>query len=220
MIRLMLVDDHQLIRDGLRRSFDRAGGFDVVAEAASVAEARDLFEEMALDVVVTDVRMPDGTGLQLTAELRAQNPELGIVVLTMYAGDDTVLAAMGAGASALVSKDAPSDDVINAARHAVTSPRMFTAKDLAGAMFRGRAATAAPGSLTEREAEILPLLADGLGVSAISKRLFISDSTTKTHISRLYEKLGASNRAQAIMSAVRSGMLDTSDRGLQTTQMR
>jgi DNA-binding NarL/FixJ family response regulator len=104
-----------------------------------------------------------------------------------------------------VSKDAPSDDVVAAARHAAVSPRSFTAKDLAGAMQRKMTPTGP--QLSPREREILALLAEGLGVGPIARKLYISESTAKTHISKIYEKLGAANRAQAIMRAVQAGLL-------------
>lgn len=205
-IRVLLVDDHQLIREGLRRAFDRSGDFDVVAEAGSVAEARAQLAQHRPDVVIVDVRLPDGSGLVVASDARSAYPELGIVILTMYAGDDQLFGALEAGASAFVPKDAPAEDVVIAARHAASSPRSFTAPDLAEAM-RRRMSPTGP-QLSPREKEVLDLLTEGLGVSQISRRLFISDSTTKTHISKLYEKLGAGNRAQAIMAALRAGLID------------
>ena len=205
-IRVLLVDDHQLIREGLRRAFERAADFEVAAEAASVAEARTQLAEHRPDVVIFDVRLPDGSGLDAARDARSAYPELGIVVLTMYAGDDQLFGALDAGASAFVPKDAPADDVVIAARHAASSPRSFTAPDLADAM-RRRMSPTGP-QLSPREKEVLDLLAEGLGVAQISRRLFISDSTTKTHISKLYEKLGAGNRAQAIMAALRAGLIE------------
>ena len=136
---------------------------------------------------------------------RGRLPSLGIVVLTMYAGDEQLFGALDAGASAFVTKDAPSEDVVAAARHAAASPRAFTAADLADAMKR-RLSPSGP-QLSPREKEVLGLLADGLGVAQISKKLYISESTTKTHISKLYEKLGATNRAQALMTALRLGLI-------------
>jgi DNA-binding CsgD family transcriptional regulator len=109
------------------------------------------------------------------------------------------------GASAFVPKDAPAEDVVAAARHAAASPQAFTAANLADAMKRRMEPTGP--QLSPREREVLVLLADGLGVAQISKRLYISESTTKTHISKLYEKLEASNRTQAVMAAVRLGLL-------------
>lgn len=202
---VVLVDDHELIRQGLRRAFERTGDFSVVGEAGSVAEALSTIAEHTPDVVIFDVRLPDGSGLDAARKVREGNPTMGIVVLTMYAGDDQLFGALEAGASAFVPKDAPAEDVIAAARHAAVSPRAFTANDLAGAMQR-RLSPSGP-QLSPREREVLGLLAEGLGVAAISKQLFISESTTKTHISKVYEKLGAANRAQALMTAMRLGLI-------------
>lgn len=202
---VLLVDDHELIRHGLRLAFQRSHDFEVVDEAATVADGLRLADAHAPDVVVVDVRLPDGSGLDLTQILRERYPQLGLVVLTMYAGDEQLLSALEAGASAFIAKSAASDDVVAAARHATASPQSFTAKDLSAAL-RRRASPAGP-QLSRRELEVLDLLAEGLGVAAISRHLFVSDSTTKTHIARLYDKLGAANRAQAIMNAVRAGLL-------------
>jgi DNA-binding NarL/FixJ family response regulator len=203
--RVLLVDDHELIRQGLKRAFERASDFEVVGEAGSMAEGLRAAQMERPDVVVLDVRLPDGSGLDLARHLRAAQPELGIVVLTMYAGDEQLFAALDSGASAFVAKDAPSGDVVAAARHASASPRSFLASDLADAMQR-RLNPSGP-RLTNREKEVLALLADGIGVSGIARRLYISESTAKTHISKLYDKLGAGNRAQAIMAAVRAGLI-------------
>jgi DNA-binding NarL/FixJ family response regulator len=204
---VLLVDDHELIRQGLRRAFDSDGGFHVVGEAGTVAEAAALLAALNPQVVIFDVRLPDGAGLDAAREARQRHPDLGIVVLTMYAGDEQLFGALDAGASAFVPKDAPADEVVAAARHAAASPRTFTAADLAEAM-RRRMTPSGP-QLSPREREVLGLLAEGLGVSQISRRLYISDSTTKTHISKLYEKLGAANRAQALMAALRLGLIQT-----------
>lgn len=205
VLSVLLVDDHELIRQGLSRAFERAQDFTVAGAAASVAEAKRMAEELEPDVVVTDVRLPDGTGLDLVRHLRERSDDVGIVVLTMYAGDEQLFGALEAGASAFVAKDSPSDDVIAAARHASVSPRSFTASDLADAM-RRRLTPSGP-QLSARETEVLKLLAEGLGVAAIARQLFVSESTAKTHISKIYEKLGAANRAQAIMIAIRSKLL-------------
>ncbi|MDP3971818.1 MAG: response regulator transcription factor, partial [Candidatus Nanopelagicales bacterium] len=183
-ITILLVDDHELIRQGLRRAFEREGGFEVVGEAGSVAEASRLLGLLNPRVVIFDVRLPDGSGLEAARRARAAHDDLGIVVLTMYAGDDQLFDALDAGASAFVPKDAPAEDVVAAARHAAASPHAFTANDLADAMKRKLSPTGP--QLSPREREVLQLLADGMGVAQISRQLFISDSTTKTHISKLY----------------------------------
>jgi DNA-binding NarL/FixJ family response regulator len=202
---VLLVDDHDLIRQGLSRAFERQTDFIVTGQAASVAEAKILAVSLRPDVVVTDVRLPDGTGFDLVRALRETNSEIGLVVLTMYAGDEQLFTALEAGASAFVAKDAPADDVVAAARHALVAPRSFTAANLADAM-RRRMEPRGP-QLSPRELEVLGLLAEGLGVAAIARKLYVSESTAKTHISKIYEKLGAANRAQAIMTAVRTGLI-------------
>jgi DNA-binding NarL/FixJ family response regulator len=203
--KVLLVDDHALIRDGLRRAFETDGGFEVVAEAGTVEEAVAADAEHSPDVVVMDVRLPDGSGLDATRRIRARRPDVGIVVLTMYAGDQQLFDALESGASAFVAKSAPADEVVNAARHAAAAPTNFSAADLAGAM-RRRLDPEGP-RLTGREREILQLLSDGLAIPAIAKQLYISESTAKTHVSKVYEKLGAANRAQALMAAVRTGII-------------
>ncbi len=202
---VVLVDDHELIRQGLRRAFERADDFSVVGEAGSLAEARSLVREHSPDVAIVDLRLPDGNGLDLARELRADSGQIGIVVLTMYAGDEHLFGALEAGASAFVPKDAPADEVVSAARHAAAAPTAFSAPDLADAM-RRRLTPSGP-QLSPREREVLGLLADGLAVAQIARKLYISESTAKTHISKLYEKLGAGNRAQAIMTAMRLGLI-------------
>jgi DNA-binding NarL/FixJ family response regulator len=206
---VLLVDDHDLIRQGLRRAFERDADFTVTGEAGTLAEAKMLAETLRPDVCVIDVRLPDGNGLELAQKLREARSDVGIVVLTMYAGDEQMFAALDAGASAFVPKSAPSDDVVAAARHAAAKPTSFVADDLAAAMHR-RLNPTGP-QLTRREREVLDLLAEGLGVATIARKLYISESTTKTHVSKLYDKLGAANRAQAIMAAVRAGLLDDTD---------
>ena len=200
--RVLLLDDHQLIREGLRRAFDRAGDLEVVGETGSVSAAEEALRRLRPDVLVTDIRLPDGDGLGLVTRARAAWPRLGIVVLTMYAGDDQVLGALEAGASAFVGKDAPTDDVVNAARHAASRPTEFAARNLEGAWQRRSSAPERP-KLSPREREVLGLLVDGLAIPQIARRLFISESTAKTHVAKIYDKLGAANRAQAVMAAVR-----------------
>lgn len=203
--RVLLVDDHELIRQGLRRAFEREDDFTVAAEAGSIAEGLQAVAEHHPDVIICDLRLPDGDGLQLTREVRKSDTETGIVILTMYAGDEHLFGALEAGASAFVPKDAPAEEVVSAARHAASSPTAFSAPDLADAM-RRRLTPSGP-QLSPREREVLGLLADGMAVAQIAKALYISESTAKTHISKLYEKLGAGNRAQAIMTAMRMGLI-------------
>jgi DNA-binding NarL/FixJ family response regulator len=205
--RVLLIDDHELIRQGLARAFERDEGMTVVGQAGSVAEGVASFAELQPDVIVTDLELPDGHGLEVVRKVRQSSDTAGLVVLTMHAGDDQIFAAMEAGASAFVGKDSKAADVVSAARHAAVAPRTFLCAGLSGAMMR-RATAPAPPRLSGREAEVLALLADGLGTGEIAGSLFMSESTAKTHITHIYQKLGAANRAQALVAAMRLGLLD------------
>ncbi|MCL8027041.1 response regulator transcription factor [Nocardioides bruguierae] len=204
---VMVVDDHELIRNGLAGVFDLQPDMRVVATAGGVQEALALYARARPQVVVTDLQLQDGTGLDVVRALRRTEEQLGLVVLTMHSGDDQIFAAMEAGASGFVGKDAPSDEVVKAARTAVVSPRSFTCAGLMGAMMRR--GTTESSRLTDREQEVLVLLADGLGAGQIGAQLYMSESTAKSHIARIYQKLGAQNRAQALVTAMRMGLLSS-----------
>ncbi len=205
MTTVLLIDDHELIRQGLAGAFAQADGFEVVAQAGTVADGLARTRETEPDVVITDVRLPDGSGLDIVRALRKERPQIGLVVLTMYAGDEQLFAAMDAGASGFVGKDAPTSAVISAVRQARVSPLTFTCTGLPEAMMR-RMSSAAP-RLSDRERQMLDLLAEGLGISSIAGRLYLSESTTKSNIARIYDKLGAANRAQALVAAMRLGLI-------------
>ncbi|HVF21004.1 MAG TPA: response regulator transcription factor [Mycobacteriales bacterium] len=207
--RVVLVDDHELIRAGLRRAFEDSGDFVVIGECDSLATARAALEADLPDVLVVDIGLPDGDGLDLVRSVRARHDAIGIVVLTMYADDDHMFAALDAGASAFVPKSEPSDRVLAAARHAVSAPGSFTASELASAMQRKLAP--ATVKLTARERDVLELLAEGLTTSTIARRLFMSESTAKGHLAKLFEKLDATNRTQAVMHAVRLGLVKSDE---------
>ncbi|UDY22528.1 response regulator transcription factor [Nocardioides sp. Kera G14] len=209
-IRVLLVDDHELIRDGLAGVFDQQPDMEVVSQATSVAEAMRAYAASSPDVVVTDLQLPDGTGLDIVRTVRKSNESVGLIVLTMHSGDDQIFAAMEAGASGFVGKDAPSGEVVRAARHSSVSPRSFVCAGLAHAMMRR--ATSESTRLSDREHEVLLLLADGLGAKEIGDKLYLSESTAKSHIAKIYQKLGAANRAQALVTAMRIGLLSTVQR--------
>ena len=204
---VLLVDDHELIRSGLARAFERDADMTVVGQASSVDEGISCWQELQPDVVVTDLQMPGGSGLDVVRAIRTTSESTGVVVLTMHAGDDQIFAAMEAGASAFVGKDTRAAEVVSAAKHAAVAPRTFLCAGLSQAVMR-RASTPTPPKLSVREAEVLALLADGLGTGEIASSLYMSESTAKTHITHIYQKLGAANRAQALVTAMRLGLLD------------
>lgn len=211
MIGLLLVDDHELIRGGLRLAFEAEGDFKVVAEASNCAQASELAATDDFDVAVIDVNLPDGSGLNVAKELRARRPKVGIVVLTMFNADQYLFEALECGASAFVTKSETTTELISAVRHASMSPTAFTANGLADAMRRRVTDGGSDVRLTQRESEILELLKLGLPAHAIAAKLYMSSSTAKAHISKLYEKLGARNRTQAIMEAVRLRLIAPAD---------
>jgi DNA-binding NarL/FixJ family response regulator len=205
-ITVIIIDDHTLVRAGIARLIDSEGDLTVVGEASSVSEGEDMLRRTRADVMVVDVSMPDGSGLSLVRSARKDSTRLGIVVLTMHNDDETLLEALDAGASALVLKSASADDVIAAIRRAAVAPDAFTATGLAAAMRRQQ--TVRP-RLTARETEVLMMLVNGASVGKTARALFMSESTVKTHVGKLYDKLDAHNRAEAVMAAVRLGLVKT-----------
>ncbi|MEJ2855244.1 MULTISPECIES: response regulator transcription factor [unclassified Saccharothrix] len=210
-IRLVVVDGHTLTRFGLSTVADSSPDIKVVAEATTAAAAPAVVAAHAPDVVTIDVALPDGDGLRLARDLRDRRDDLGIVMLTSLGADDVLFRALETGTSAFVAKTAPVEEVLAAIRHASVAACSFTASGLAGALARKRS-TDDRLALSPREREVLVLLRDGTSIPSIARSLYVSQSTAKTYVSRLYEKLGASNRAQALMSAVRAGLI----RGEQT----
>jgi DNA-binding NarL/FixJ family response regulator len=209
-LRVLIVDDHELVREGLVGAFAREEATEVVGSVATVAEAMASYGADRPDVIVTDLQLQDGTGLDIIRQVRLHDEKVGLVVVTMHSGDDQIFAAMEAGASAFVGKDAPSSEVVRAARHAAVSPRSFLCTGLAGAMMRRMSAEST--RLSTREHDVLLLLADGENAATIGQQLYMSESTVKSHIARIYQKLGAQNRAQALVTAMRIGLLSTVQR--------
>ena len=203
-VTVLLVDDHPLVRDGVAHLL-RDSGFDVVGEASSFAEGTRMAQVLAADVMVVDVSLGDGSGLELVALVRAERPTMGIVVLTMHDDDETLLGALDAGASSLVLKTSSSEEVVAMVGRAATAPGSFTALGLADAL-RRRSSLVKP-VLTAREREVLDRLAAGDSVAGMAKRLYMSESTVKTHIAKLYAKLEAHNRASAVMAAIKFGFV-------------
>jgi DNA-binding NarL/FixJ family response regulator len=208
-IRTVVVDAHTLTRYGLSVLVAQHPDIEIVAETGSAAEAPAVIARAAPDVVTIDIGLPDGDGLQLSRGLRDRYAKLGIVVLTASGQDDVLFRALDTGASAFVLKTAPIDEVLGAIRHAAVAATSFTATGLLDALSRRRA-TDSRYPLSPREREVLAYLMDGLSTPAIARALYVSQSTAKTYVARLYDKLGANNRAQALMTALRHGLIHQS----------
>ncbi|GLZ30137.1 putative nitrate/nitrite response transcriptional regulatory protein NarL [Lentzea sp. NBRC 105346] len=205
-IRLVIVDGQPLARFGLAQLLQAESDIDIVGEADTAAGAVELIARTRPDVVSVDVTLPDGNGLTLARELRDRWQELGIVVLTSNGEDDVLFRAMETGVSAFVPKTSALTEIVGSIRHAAVAASSFTATGLADAFTRMRDARAR-SPLSPREAEVLRLLQDGLSVPAVARTLHMSTSTAKTYVARLYEKLGASSRAQALMNALDRGLI-------------
>jgi len=215
-ISVALVDDHAVVREAVAGMLDAQDEITVVGQAGSLTEGLALVDRLLTSppegtlVAVVDVTMPDGSGLSLVRTARERSKDIGLVVLTMLNDDTTLLEALDAGASALVRKSSPSEQVISAVRRAAEMPGEFSASGLAEAM--RRQAESPQTHLTAREAEVLRLLVEGSSVAQVGRQLFMSPSTVKTHIGKIYEKLGAHNRASAVIAAVRLGLVSDIER--------
>ena len=191
MSRLLIVDDHALVREGLKRALTHEG-FSQITEATSVLEARTSIATLQPDVVTIDINLPDGSGFELVSWIRSISQEIGVVVLTLNDHENYIRAAMKAGASAFVSKSEPIPSLVAAIKHSLASPLSFSAKGLEK-VFRNT-----HNVLTAREFELLAQLERGQTTAQISKSLFISPATVKTHLASIYRKLGVTNRTAAI----------------------
>jgi len=207
VIRLLIVDAHPLVRWALTHIADSTPDLKTVGEAETAATALSLVFGLSPDVVTIDCSLPDGRGWKLADELREKYPALGIVILTTSSSDDMLFRALHSGASAYVSKEAPVQEVVAAVRHAAVAARSFSATGLAQAL-RRRKDTNERLILSPRERQVLELLRAGRSVPEVAATIYVSLSTAKTYVARLYEKLGANNRAQALMTAVEMGLFD------------
>lgn len=206
-IRLAIIDANTLTRYGLRE-LARQSDIEIVAECQSAADAPRLIAAVRPDVVTVEATLPDGDGLRLAREFRDRYSDLGIVLLTAQQEDedDVLFRALETGVSAFVRKSAPLEEILAAIRHAAVAASSFTASGLAMALARLRTVQDRL-VLSPREKEVLRLLHEGLSIPAIALTMYISQSTAKTYVARLYEKLGAANRAQALMAAMHHGLI-------------
>ena len=210
-VRLLLVDDHRMLRQGLRRSLE-AEGFDVVGEAADGDEAVRLSISLAPDVILMDVSMPDMDGVEATRRIVQATPERRVVMLTMHADKDIIESAIKAGAVGYLTKDCSIDEVadaVNLAANGETALSPQLAKTMLTEVRKIDAAAKKEEDrlVTKREEEVLQLIADGCSTPEVAQRLYISQKTVKNHLASIYEKLNARDRTQAVLLAVRMGIV-------------
>jgi DNA-binding NarL/FixJ family response regulator len=207
-IRVLIVDDHEILTSSLALVFDAQPGVTTVGVAGTLARAKAMMAATAPDVVLLDHRLPDGDGVAAIKELRAIRPSAGIVILTASAADHVLVAAIEAGAAGFVSKTRGLSEVTAAVRAAASGESVISPEMLARLLPRlQRGGSGNRNELTEREREVLSLLADGLSNAAIADKLTVSVHTVRNHISNLSAKLGAHSKLEALSIAVRDGLL-------------
>lgn len=214
MISVLIADDQAMLRSGLRMILESEPDF-VVSEAENGAAAVRAVKVDRPDVVLMDVRMPEMDGLEATRLVTAATTETKVIVLTTFDLDDYVYGALRAGASGFLLKDAPADDLINAIRivangDALIAPSVTKRLISEFADRPERVDVASLGDLTEREIEVLRLMARGMSNSEVAEELFVSETTVKTHVSHIFTKLEVRDRVQAVVMAYESGLVSPS----------
>jgi DNA-binding NarL/FixJ family response regulator len=210
-VRVLIADDHPHFREGMRGRLDRVADVAVVGEAASGDEAVELAHKLEPHIILMDIKMPGLNGIEATREIQRANPQIGILVLTMFEDDDSVFAAMRAGAKGYLLKDSGGEGVVHAIRAVASGEAVFgpgVAERIIGYFSAPRAAAPqrAFPELTEREEEILSLVAQGKSNREIARQLFVSLKTVRNHVSNILLKLQVADRAQAVIRARDAGM--------------
>jgi DNA-binding NarL/FixJ family response regulator len=218
-VRVLVVDDQRIVREGLSLLLRTTPGVELVGAAENGRQALDLVAELAPDVVLMDLRMPELDGVEATRAVRANYPGVQVIVLTTYSDDESVFAALRAGARGYLTKDAEADELARAIRRVHDGKAMLDSDVQARLLDRLDAppapaaapaisgpAAPRPDDLTSREVEVLGLIAQGLSNAEIARDLVLSEATVKTHINRLFAKTGVRDRAQAVRYAYEHGI--------------
>ena len=207
MIRVVIVDDHPIVRAGLVALVDAADDIEVVGTASTGLEAIDAAAALRPDIVLMDLRMPELDGDEATARIVAANPATRVVILTTYESDDAILTAIEAGASGYLLKAAPEAELLAGVR-AVAAGEVALAPGVAALLVKRAASPAAGGPLlSTRELEVLRLVAQGLSNRAIGEKLFLGEATVKTHLLHAFAKLEVNDRTRAVTRAMELGLL-------------
>jgi len=210
--RILVVDDQTVVREGLILLLELLPGLEVVGSAGDGESAVDLVGELSPDVVLMDLRMPRVDGVEATRRIKAEHPEVEIVVLTTYADDESIFAALRAGARGYLTKDAGGEEIARAVETVRSGSSLLdpaVQRRLVEAVAAGERPPqrgGLPDGLTRREAEVLALIAQGRSNAEIAEDLFITEATVKTHINNLFAKAGLRDRAQAVTYAFRHGL--------------
>ena len=211
IIRVLLADDHRMLREGLRRSMTEEG-FDVVGEADNGEQAVRMAAELVPDIVLMDVSMPEMDGVEATRIIRATDTPTRVIMLTMHADKEVLAKAIRAGASGYLVKDCSTDEVADAVRMAASGETSLSPQ-LAATMLDEVRRLEVPNPaeedrvITKREEEVLQRIADGCSTPEVAEQLYISQKTVKNHLASIYQKLDARDRTQAVLQAVRMGII-------------
>ncbi|HEX6508713.1 MAG TPA: response regulator transcription factor [Chloroflexota bacterium] len=213
-IRILICDDHQVVRQGIRAFLTTRPGFDVVAEATDGSEAIDLARQLRPDVILMDLLMPRVDGIEAVRQIRAEQPDARILVLTSFATDDKVFPAIKAGALGYLLKDSSPVELVEAIRqvhHGEPSLHPSIARKVLQELSRPPKEEPTVDPLTEREVEVLRLLAQGRSNKEIARELVVTEGTVRTHVSSILSKLYLASRTQAALYALRTGLASLDD---------
>ena len=214
MVRVLIADDHTMVREGLRWALEHAG-IDVVGEASDGEEAVDLAEQFHPDVVLMDLSLPVLSGVAATKRIRTLIPDTSVLVLSMLSDDTAVFSALDAGAGGYLVKDCTTSEIVDAVKRVAGGERVI-APSVSSAMSESAQRSTRPSMpavastrplISKREEEVLRLMATGVSIPEAARRLYISVKTVKNHLSSIYQKLDSHDRAQAVLKAVRMGLI-------------
>jgi len=206
-VRLLVVDDHPLFRQGVRIFLDSAPEIEVAGEAKDGPEALAFLESSEVDLVLLDLQMPGQSGIEVTAEIKSRWPGSRVLILTSFNSRDMIYPALKAGASGYILKDAPPPDLL-AAIKAIAAGGRYLGEEVASELLNAPAgAVRSPGSLTPRELDVLRLIAQGLDNKDIAGQLYLSEKTVKTHVASILQKLDVKSRTQAALYALQHGLV-------------
>jgi NarL family two-component system response regulator LiaR len=214
-IRVLIADDHAVVRHGLRAFLTSHSDIDVIGEAGTGSESVRLVEQLRPNVVVIDLLMPEGDGFEAIEKIHTNNPATQVVVLTSHTLEGQVLRALRAGALSYLPKETEPDEIVNAIRRAARGeavvPPTLDAKVVRRLASRPYEQASGVGQLTDRELDVLRLIAEGLSNAAIAERLFITEGTVKTHVTHILSKLEVGDRTSAAARAWREGIVERSE---------
>lgn len=210
-IKVLVVDDHWVVRQGLRMFLDQESGLTVVGEASDGNEAIELTRRLRPDVVLMDILMPHVNGIEATTRIKAEMPSVEVIALTSVLQDRSVSDAIQAGAIGYLIKDTRGDELVRAIRDAAEG-RVHLSPDAATRLAKDLRQTERVELLTQRETSVLRLVAEGLANKEIARRLSITEKTVKAHLNNIFAKLDVHSRTQAALHAIRSGIVPTANR--------